>query len=179
MIKTALIKSVAFLGAMAILFGGAAVVSGYVVQTGSDLERDRALGLVLLLGGIALTAAGVLLDRRFQRVSRQVEGGTLLYRADLACRRGDLTDAEIWYRRAADLGNTDAMTHLGHLLFAEGELAEAEFWYSRAAARGNDDAVAGIRRVMYHQHAGRALPHCGCAEHRNNGWVIEFDQDRY
>lgn len=44
-----------------------------------------------------------------------------------------LEDAERWYRRAADGGDTGAMYNLGLLLRTSGRLDDAERWYRRAA----------------------------------------------
>ncbi|MEU2106420.1 tetratricopeptide repeat protein, partial [Nocardia sp. NPDC019255] len=50
----------------------------------------------------------------------------------LLAERGDLDEAEMWYRRAADADFEFAMLGLGHLLRKRGGLDEAETWYHRA-----------------------------------------------
>lgn len=47
--------------------------------------------------------------------------------------RGKPTDAETWYRKAADNGDAAAMNDLANLLRNRGEHREAETWYQRAA----------------------------------------------
>jgi TPR repeat protein len=52
--------------------------------------------------------------------------------------RGDKTEAEQWYRKAADTGDTRAMTYLGFLLDERGDKTEAEQWYRKAADTGHE-----------------------------------------
>ena len=47
--------------------------------------------------------------------------------------RGEVTEAEDWYRKAADLGHPAAMYNLGVHLEERGEETEAEDWYRKAA----------------------------------------------
>src|SRR3982750_1293669 len=42
--------------------------------------------------------------------------------------RKDLAEAETWYRKAAEGGNTAAANNLGQLLVQRGDLAGAEVW---------------------------------------------------
>jgi hypothetical protein len=51
----------------------------------------------------------------------------------LARQRGDLAEAERWYRQAADEGSLAAANNLGFLAWERGDLAEAERWYRQAA----------------------------------------------
>ncbi|MFB7720186.1 serine/threonine-protein kinase, partial [Nocardia sp. NPDC056100] len=51
--------------------------------------------------------------------------------------RGDLAEAESWFRKAIDAGNTIAMDELGFLLKQRGDLAEAESWFRKAIDAGN------------------------------------------
>jgi hypothetical protein len=65
--------------------------------------------------------------------------------------KGDLAEAEQWYRRAADQDYADAMTNLGVLLHERGDaasLAEAEQWYRRAADQGNADAMLNLGKPL-------------------------------
>jgi tetratricopeptide (TPR) repeat protein len=64
--------------------------------------------------------------------------GVLLYK------RGDIDEAEPWYRRAAEAGNTYAMTNLGILLNERGDTDEAEVWYRRASEVGHVTAMYGL-----------------------------------
>src|SRR4051794_21454177 len=43
--------------------------------------------------------------------------------------RGEVEEAEGWYRRGADAGDGKAMSNLGYLLEKRGEVEEAERWY--------------------------------------------------
>ncbi|MGV9336620.1 tetratricopeptide repeat protein [Nocardia sp. NPDC003726] len=65
--------------------------------------------------------------------------------------RGDIDEAELWYRRAVEAGNRDAMNNLGVLLAERGDLGEAELWYRRAAEAGNRDAMNNLG-VLLKQH---------------------------
>jgi TPR repeat protein len=47
--------------------------------------------------------------------------------------RGEVAEAEHWWRRAAEAGESDAMDHLALLLKARGHTAGAEQWCRRAA----------------------------------------------
>jgi TPR repeat protein len=55
--------------------------------------------------------------------------------------RGELAEAEGWWRRAADAGDSDAMDKLGVLLHDRGELDEAEVWWRRAAEADDTNAM--------------------------------------
>ena len=55
--------------------------------------------------------------------------------------RGDLAEAEIWWRSAAEAGNTATAAGLGVLLERRGDLAGAETWYRTAAEAGNTTAA--------------------------------------
>lgn len=57
----------------------------------------------------------------------------------------DLTEAEVWWRRAAELVDARAAFYLGTLLNERGETAEAEPWL-RQAAEGNDPDGVGQPR---------------------------------
>ncbi|MFE1099280.1 tetratricopeptide repeat protein [Nocardiopsis alba] len=46
--------------------------------------------------------------------------------------RGEVGEAETWYRRAAENGSTVSMINLGDLHRDRGEISEAETWYRRA-----------------------------------------------
>jgi tetratricopeptide (TPR) repeat protein len=53
--------------------------------------------------------------------------------------QGKEDQAEQWYRRAADAGDTGAMVNLGVLLKDQGKGDEAEQWFRRAADAGRRD----------------------------------------
>ena len=64
--------------------------------------------------------------------------------------RGELGEAECWYREAAAAGDSDAMNNLGMLLKQRGELGEAESWYRRALGAGrNSDAMTNLGALLY------------------------------
>ncbi len=54
--------------------------------------------------------------------------GTLLWE------RGETTEAEQWYRKAAVLNLPQAMSNLAALLEKRGETTEAEQWFGKADA---------------------------------------------
>jgi hypothetical protein len=58
--------------------------------------------------------------------------------------RGELGEAETWYRLAADAGNVHAANNLGVLLEQRGELSEAETWYRTGADAGNTRAAYNL-----------------------------------
>jgi TPR repeat protein len=77
--------------------------------------------------------------------------------------RGDpeaLSEAETWYRRAAQHHDTDAMVGLGLLLEDQGTpdaLTEAETWYRRAAQHHDTDAMVGLGLLLEDQGTPDAL----------------------
>ena len=59
--------------------------------------------------------------------------------------RGDLTQALVWYRKAANAGFAAAMTNLGAILERQPHtIDEAEEWYRKAAAAHNSDAMYNL-----------------------------------
>jgi len=60
---------------------------------------------------------------------------------NLLRQRGELDQAETWYRRAIDGGSTEAMNDLGSMLEQRGKFGEAESWYLLAAEAGNVAAM--------------------------------------
>jgi uncharacterized protein len=63
--------------------------------------------------------------------------------------RGELGEAETWWRRAADAGTSEAMFNLGLLLHERGELGEAETWYRRAADAGTGRAMFNLGGLLH------------------------------
>lgn len=53
----------------------------------------------------------------------------------------NFADADVWLRKAADLGDPKAMSLLGHLLSKIGNLQEAIFWWHKAADLGDTSAA--------------------------------------
>jgi hypothetical protein len=69
----------------------------------------------------------------------------------------DEAEAVRWYRRAAEAGNTDAMTNLG-FMYRDGrgiakDEVEAVRWYRRAAEAGNTNAMTNLG-FMYSEGRG-------------------------
>ena len=60
-----------------------------------------------------------------------------------AARSGNLAEAEVWYRAAADSGDVDGMNLLALLREERGGFAEASRWYARAARTGTGRNGAG------------------------------------
>ena len=58
------------------------------------------------------------------------------------------TEAETWYRRAANAGHGEAMHNLGVLLQQRGRLDEAETWYRRAAQAGHSEAMHKLGELV-------------------------------
>jgi len=54
--------------------------------------------------------------------------------------QGEPDQAEQWYRKAADAGNTNAMVNLGLLLRKRGQADLAEQWWRRAADAKRSEA---------------------------------------
>lgn len=58
----------------------------------------------------------------------------------------DLAKAKQWYKKAADLGDGDAMLMLGWIHYKQGDLNSqsiyrAKFWFKKAASLGIDEAI--------------------------------------
>jgi TPR repeat protein len=56
----------------------------------------------------------------------------------------ELAEAGIWWQRAAEAGNVEAMFNLG-VLFKDGDPGKAIMWWTRAAAAGHSEAKANLR----------------------------------
>ncbi|MFI6959647.1 tetratricopeptide repeat protein, partial [Nocardia sp. NPDC050408] len=62
--------------------------------------------------------------------------------------RGEIAEAETWYRKAVDAGNFNAIYFLGRLLEERGEIAEAETWYRRGIDAGESNAMYSLGRLL-------------------------------
>ncbi|MEV0773798.1 tetratricopeptide repeat protein, partial [Nocardia salmonicida] len=62
--------------------------------------------------------------------------------------RGDLDEAEAWFRTAIEAGDNDAMTNLGLLLERRGDLVEAEAWFRTAIEAGDNDAMTNLGLLL-------------------------------
>ncbi|MFD9881462.1 sel1 repeat family protein [Streptomyces alboflavus] len=60
---------------------------------------------------------------------------------------GDVSEAEGWYRKAADQGHTGACNQLGHILAGRGAAVEAIHYLEQAAAGGRQDAYVTLGKL--------------------------------
>ncbi|MEV0098028.1 caspase family protein, partial [Nocardia sp. NPDC050789] len=67
-------------------------------------------------------------EHRFLRAAEAGEPVAMTNLGQLLEQRGQLDEAEAWYRRAADAGEPVAMTNLGQLLEQHGKMSEAGPW---------------------------------------------------
>ena len=71
---------------------------------------------------------------------------------DRAEAAGDFTEAERWFRVAAEARNTDAMNRLALLLHNTlGRTSEAESWFHDAANAGNTHAMVNLGLLAQYQ----------------------------
>jgi uncharacterized glyoxalase superfamily protein PhnB len=61
--------------------------------------------------------------------------------------RGQIEEAEDWYRRGADAGSPESMNNLGALVEGR-DAAAAEEWYRRAAGAGQPAAMTNLAGVL-------------------------------
>ena len=95
--------------------------------------------------------------------------------------RGRPEEAETWYRRPAEAGDSRAMHDLGVLLGLRGELGEAETWCRRAAAGGHTEAMSKLAvRLVERGRWGEAATWYGRAAHAGHteamfslGWLLQ------
>ena len=99
-------------------------------------------------GGDELTKARWAARTEAQRGGRFGESYNMYRLGLLLTERGDLAEAENWYRRAAWHGDKNAMNNLGVLLKLRGNLTEAEIWYQRAADTGEVRAMVNLGTLM-------------------------------
>jgi TPR repeat protein len=70
---------------------------------------------------------------------------------NLAHRQGREPEAEHWFRKAADAGDSAAMFNLGVLRHEQGNDDEAEQWMRRAADAGDPDAMRHVGILLHGQ----------------------------
>lgn len=63
--------------------------------------------------------------------------------------KGDLARAEVWLRRAVELGNDHALSMLGMVLRDTGQLDEAEGFLRRAVDQGRREALTPLGLVLH------------------------------
>lgn len=71
-----------------------------------------------------------------------------LERAIAAAKRGDLKDAEKWYKRAAKAGSPSGISGIAYVYQCEGDLESAETWYRRAAEAGDTIAMGNLATIL-------------------------------
>lgn len=64
---------------------------------------------------------------------------------------GDEADAEMWWQRAVDAGETVAMFNLGWLSYERGDKETAETWWQRGAQAGDAACMVGFGRLLERQ----------------------------
>jgi TPR repeat protein len=57
-------------------------------------------------------------------------------------------EAELWYRRAAQAGNADAMNNLGSVFERRGDVDPAMRWYRRAAEAGDVRGMTNLAHAL-------------------------------
>lgn len=104
--------------------------------------KHAAVYLAMLLHERGDTAG---LDDWLDRERANSGGGeqALAFAAQLAS-RGDMENAERWYRHAMELGNTEAARALGDVLYVKGDLKGARTYYQHAADQGDVSAMVSL-----------------------------------
>jgi TPR repeat protein len=64
---------------------------------------------------------------------------------------GSLAEAEAWYRKAADAGDTVAIYRLAQLLERRGKIKEAEAGFRRSIAAGHSNAMYNLAHLLKKQ----------------------------
>ncbi|WP_433058724.1 hypothetical protein [Dactylosporangium sp. CS-033363] len=72
-------------------------------------------------------------------------------------RAGRVTEASVYFRRAADAGHVEAAYAAGELAEADGELGDAERYLTQAAEQGHHDAAFALGTLLRGRDAGAAL----------------------
>ncbi len=73
-----------------------------------------------------------------------------MYQQGLSCfENGDYDNAMIWWQKAADNGNADAMVDLGSLYSDRGDYDNAMIWWQKAADNGDADAMVKLGILYY------------------------------
>ncbi|MFE3456615.1 tetratricopeptide repeat protein [Nocardiopsis aegyptia] len=62
--------------------------------------------------------------------------------------QGNVSEAESWYRRAAENGGTGAMVTLGYLLKEQEKNSEAGRWFRRAIAEGGPTVMRKVGSLL-------------------------------
>ncbi len=99
--------------------------------------------------GYGLDVAPVVAACRAALAPRAAEGDVEAYLllGWVTAAAGDVSEAEGWYRRAADRGHTLACNELGHILAGRGAAMEAAGYLERAAAAGRTDAYVTLGKL--------------------------------
>ncbi|MEV6071868.1 serine/threonine-protein kinase [Nocardia sp. NPDC052001] len=91
------------------------------------------------------------LDARRVQAADPQNARLMLKLGNLFYERGRLAEAETWYRKVIDAGDTRAMNNLAIVLQKRGELTEAETWYRKAIATGDINAMTNFGGLLYEQ----------------------------
>ncbi len=134
-------------------------------------KRPKQLSKTLIrwlfaLVGVVILAAGAffayqyidsLRTERLENTDTQTDA-VEMFRRGLAYENGDgigqdYTEAMVWYKKAAEAGNADAMNNIGYMYEngrgAEQNVSTAMDWYKKAAELGNASAMSNIGVLYY------------------------------
>lgn len=79
----------------------------------------------------------------------EADSETLFESGQRSADQGDLSQAEILWRRAASQGHIGAMNNLANLLVSRRKAREAHDWYLKAAELGSSDAMGNLANLLY------------------------------
>lgn len=63
--------------------------------------------------------------------------------------RGELDEAESWYRHAVERGHSEVAANIGNIRYARGDWADAVTWYRWAIDRGDTSALYNLGKLHY------------------------------
>ncbi|MFI6573967.1 caspase, EACC1-associated type [Nocardia fluminea] len=122
----------------------------HLIDHGHPRPRRRTVdtaGELKLLGG---TRDKTLYNKEHQdrRAADAGDTGAMASLGFNLAQRGELAEAEAWWRKAAYAGDSRGMTCLGWLLAQRGEQAEAETWWRKAADTGDPHAMTDFGYLL-------------------------------
>ena len=135
-----------------------ATTRGYIAGPSGGSNRAWSSGVADVVDGLAPECRPGWTGSRQKQTGRRKSGQAVVVSAGaevgntdaqhnlglLLKERGEVGEAETWWRRAAEAGDTDAQHNLGLLLDGRGEVGEAESWYRRAAEAGDTGAQTNL-----------------------------------
>jgi len=117
-------------------------------------REDDTSGATNTSGAILASDGRPVGNRTLRKLARQRDGRHAKFAANQLGSRldaaGDYRRAERWYRRAAELGLTEAAYNLGSMLIDQDRLPEAADWLIQAAKRGHVAAMFNLGVVFMH-----------------------------